>query len=267
MSHATADLVLTQCPNCGHPLDGRYCAACGQKVTSINPTVHDFLHDLTHELLHVDGKIFQSVRLLLTKPGFLSREYFAGRRARYVSPIRLYLIFSVIYFAIASAGATTGFNLNLTNDDVEELRRLGYANNAEFQRAVSVALVTWIPRIMFVLVPLFAGLVRLATWGSGRNYPQHLYFALHIHAAAFAFLALGSAGRFARPLGWTTEILQMIGAALLVVHLPLAFRRAYGGTAARAIVRAAVVGFVYSLAVLLAVISVVLPMVLKSAVD
>lgn len=57
-------VLLTECPNCRRALDGAYCAGCGQKVTALNPTFHDCFHDLTHELLHVDGKIFRSVRLL-----------------------------------------------------------------------------------------------------------------------------------------------------------------------------------------------------------
>ena len=93
---------LTVCPNCDAPLTGRFCAQCGQKVMPVGPTLSYFLHDLTHELLHVDGKIFRSVRLLLFRPGFLTREYFLGRRARYISPIRLYLIFSLAFFAASA---------------------------------------------------------------------------------------------------------------------------------------------------------------------
>jgi len=92
----------TTCPNCGRDLEGAYCAACGQKVAPLNPTFHDLMHDIVHEFLHVDGKIFHSVRLLLTRPGFLSYEYFNGRRARYVSPLRLYLIFSVVFFGMTA---------------------------------------------------------------------------------------------------------------------------------------------------------------------
>jgi eukaryotic-like serine/threonine-protein kinase len=64
--------------------------------------MHDLFHDVTHEFLHVDSKIFRTVKLLLLKPGFLTREYFEGRRVRYVSPIRLYLVFSVLYFAAST---------------------------------------------------------------------------------------------------------------------------------------------------------------------
>ena len=64
----TAAIEPSLCPNCGAMRSGAYCAACGQKAAPLNPTIADFLHDLTHELLHVDGKIFRSVRLLLTRP-------------------------------------------------------------------------------------------------------------------------------------------------------------------------------------------------------
>jgi hypothetical protein len=201
--------------------------------------------------------------LLLTRPGFLTREYFAGRRARYISPIRLYLIFSVAYFAVAAVSPTTGFHLKVTNDDVAELRKLGFENEAEVERAATTALTTWAPRTMFILVPVFALLVKLVTRRSRHNYPQHLYFALHLHAAAFALLAIATLARYARPFGWTTEIIQAAALAWLVVYVVMAFRRAYEGTAARAIVRAAVVSVIYVFAVLLALISVVIPLVIS----
>ena len=79
------------CYNCGIRLTGRFCAACGQKVQELDPSLTHFLHDLTHELLHFDGKIYRSVWTLLARPGVLTRDHFEGRRARWISPIRLYL--------------------------------------------------------------------------------------------------------------------------------------------------------------------------------
>ena len=60
--------------DCGGP----FCARCGQKASPLNPTFAEFLHVLFHELAHFDGKIVQSVRLLLTRPGFLSRATSKG---------------------------------------------------------------------------------------------------------------------------------------------------------------------------------------------
>lgn len=107
------------CHNCGIRLSGPYCAACGQKVRPLNITVHDFFHEFIHETLHVDGRLFQSIRRLILSPGFLTREYLQGRRARWISPIRLYLIFSVIFFALS---AFTGFRVGL-NDSASTERR------------------------------------------------------------------------------------------------------------------------------------------------
>ena len=81
----------TDCLNCGTPLHGTFCGSCGQRVSAPNPTLHDFLHELSHELLHVDGRLFQSIKLLFTRPGWLTREHCEGRRARYAAPMRLYL--------------------------------------------------------------------------------------------------------------------------------------------------------------------------------
>src|SRR3982751_1991964 len=90
------------CYNCGVLLNGAFCAACGQKAQPLDPPVHHFLHELSHELLHLDGKIVRSTTTLLTRPGVLTRDYFAGKRVRWVSPIRLYLVFSAVYIAFVS---------------------------------------------------------------------------------------------------------------------------------------------------------------------
>src|SRR5262245_26809083 len=92
-------VAAADCANCGARLAGPYCATCGQKARPPNPTTRDFLSELAAELFNFDGKVFRSIWLLFARPGFLTREAFLDRRASYVSPIRLYLIFSVLFFA------------------------------------------------------------------------------------------------------------------------------------------------------------------------
>lgn len=247
---------MTDCPNCGARLDGSFCGQCGQKSAPLNPSFHDFLHDLAHEILHVDGKIVRSARLLVTSPGFLSREHFEGRRARYVSPIRLYLIFSVMYFAIAAFAPSTAFRVNITlrpGDPPGELERL-----EELQKKGNEALAHWTPRVMFVLVPLFAVLVAPVARKSGRNYPLHLYFALHVHAAWFFAAALAAAGRI-RTIPVVTTAIPAFAAIYGAIYLVLAFRRAYDVTTAHAVMRTVVVVFVYWIFVLAALIVIVFP--------
>lgn len=81
------------CLNCGAALQGDYCAACGQPAhEGREPSVGHFLHELTHEFLHVDGKIVGTVRKLVGDPGALTREYWAGKIARRIRPLRMFLV-------------------------------------------------------------------------------------------------------------------------------------------------------------------------------
>jgi uncharacterized membrane protein YkgB len=95
------------CASCGQPLTGRYCAHCGEAALDPHAlTVRHFVgHTLAHETLHVDGKIWRTLRSLLFKPGLLSEEYCAGRRRLYVNPVRL-LIIAIIVFALVSRGSS-----------------------------------------------------------------------------------------------------------------------------------------------------------------
>ena len=246
------DVILTACPNCGAPLDARYCGTCGQKAAPLNPSLGEFAHELVHEVAHVDGKIVQSTRLLLTRPGFLSREQFDGRRARYISPIRLYLLFSVLYFAVAAFAPPSGVSVSCTQCPAE--------TRAETEGEMRAALAHWTPRAMFVLVPLLGGLIALTVRKSRRNYPQHLYFALHLHAVWFFAAAVSAAGALIK----TPHVSYLISRAALLyafVYFVMALRRAYDASFVRSVAGAAVVMSTYMIAVLLALFAIVWPVV------
>jgi uncharacterized protein DUF3667 len=161
---AHAERYSDACYNCGTALNGPFCGACGQKSQQLDPSLADFLHDLSHELLHVDGKIFRSVATLLLRPGVLTRDYFDGKKARWVSPIRLYLVFSVLFFAVIA---------------------LGDPQSEEISHTTS--------RLMVALLPVFAWLVSRVTV-ERRHLPQHLYFALHVHAAWYVAWTIREGG-------------------------------------------------------------------------
>ena len=264
MSHAPPASDL--CYNCSAPLSGAYCAVCGQKALPLNPGLHDFLHDFVHEMLHVDGKIFRSVRTLFLSPGLLTREQFEGRRARWISPIRLYLIFSLVYFALASVPSDAGIlvTVNRAGTDAETeqaFRRLGFQNEQEFQDVLRHTWSHWAPRVMFLLVPLFAWLVNRASRSSALRYPQHLYFALHVHAVWFAAGAVSVAAR-AAPWPIVPRMVGPLAVLYGLAYVVLAFRTAYGGTIGQALRRSAVVVAVYWFAVILASAALVLPVLL-----
>jgi hypothetical protein len=86
------------CANCATPLEGEFCHHCGQSVHSVLKPVHHMLEDGMDMFLHVDGRIFHTLPPLLLKPGFLTLEYFSGRRQRYVAPFRLMFVLCLLAF-------------------------------------------------------------------------------------------------------------------------------------------------------------------------
>ncbi|MEP6677376.1 MAG: DUF3667 domain-containing protein [Ferruginibacter sp.] len=88
------------CLNCNAVIYGKYCHICGQE--NIHPKESAW-HLVTHffqDITHFDGKFFSTLKLLIFRPGFLSREYMNGRRANYLNPIRMYVFSSAIFFII-----------------------------------------------------------------------------------------------------------------------------------------------------------------------
>ncbi|MFA9201332.1 MAG: DUF3667 domain-containing protein [Cypionkella sp.] len=90
------------CLNCQAELIGPHCHRCGQRA-HVHRTIAGFLHDLLHGVLHFEGKIWHTLPLFAWQPGRLTREYIDGRRARYVSPIALFLFVVFLSFALFNA--------------------------------------------------------------------------------------------------------------------------------------------------------------------
>jgi hypothetical protein len=88
------------CANCGAELSGEYCAACGQRHEPHIHTVAHFAGEAFESISHADSRLWRTLWLLFARPGFLTKEFFAGRRAAYLPPFRLYLVLSVLFFLV-----------------------------------------------------------------------------------------------------------------------------------------------------------------------
>lgn len=95
--------------NCNAHVYGRYCHICGQENLEPAESVWHLIVHFFNDVTHFDGKFFSTLKYLIVKPGFLSREYMAGRRMNYLNPVRMYLFTSAFFFLIF-------FNF-LTNDE------------------------------------------------------------------------------------------------------------------------------------------------------
>lgn len=86
------------CANCQTPLQGEYCYHCGQSVHSVLRPVHGLFEEFFETFLHIDGRILHTIPALFLKPGFLTLEYFSGRRVRYIAPFRLMFVLCLLSF-------------------------------------------------------------------------------------------------------------------------------------------------------------------------
>ena len=89
-----------RCRNCGADAPGHYCGNCGQETSIALPSAGLFLREAAGRYISLDGRLWRSLHALLFRPGHLTREYFAGRRGRYVRPARLFVALSIVFFAI-----------------------------------------------------------------------------------------------------------------------------------------------------------------------
>ena len=132
------------CLNCKTELVGDYCHHCGQQG-HVHRTIGAFSHDLLHSVLHFEGKMWRTLPMLAWRPGELTRRYVEGERARFVSPMALFLFSVFLMFAVTSAiGGPFGSPTNALADvqseaDVERPRLRKRLAELEEQRAKAAA--------------------------------------------------------------------------------------------------------------------------------
>lgn len=302
------------CLNCGAIVQERYCSHCGQENTEVKESFNHLLRHFFEDVTHYDSKFFTTIKDLLFKPGFLTREYLVGRRASYLHPIRMYVFCSFIYFLAAFAFSHTeekgeeairervvlvakkeiadsmhqmleetdaGNRVDSTkkavlsatmtrlkldsireseiefqligNIDYKMLKAYDSAQHAlpESQREKGIK--PWlysrwlatiehnggegvvnlliektqhaIPKLMFLLLPLFALLLKLFYDRKKYYYADHAIFSLHFHSAVFLlFLVFTLINKLFPSVEVFTSIFELI---LVIVFLVAALKNAY----------------------------------------
>ena len=106
------------CKNCNSELVGLYCSECGQKNSQLL-SIKETLKEFTDNVFSFDTRFFITLKYLITKPGLLTTEYWLGRRTKYLPPLRLYLVMSLMYFFISSI-INPGTDISLYKSDFQE---------------------------------------------------------------------------------------------------------------------------------------------------
>jgi hypothetical protein len=218
---ASPSVLAPRCENCGALVTSRFCPDCGQRKEHATYSVWHFLREATEDLTHADSRLWLTLSALLFRPGYLTREFFDGRRARYLPPIRLYLVLSVLFFLTAgatafvhsspTAGAARDSPQAQTQDVYPQVRpdcsALHYEGPwsgwlqsklvaschevaLDHGRALEEEFAHSLPRALFVFLPLLALFMKLMYFRPRRYYVEHLLFFVHDHAAVFLLLTL-----------------------------------------------------------------------------
>jgi hypothetical protein len=290
---------IRACRNCGAVAAEAYCPRCGQETTLALPTVRTMLRDAAGRYVALDGRMWRTLFPLLFRPGFLTREYLSGRRRRYIRPTRLFLVLSIALFALLRlVGGPTffesaaeadpdlardiapetpqgkGFSIGPDADlrlDVDAgswldplRRRVAQFNRIpreERGEAIFAGMLRYGPYAAFVLLPLFALILKILYAGRARRYPSrprryaaHLVFGAHTHAFVFLVGIL----ILLIPLRALRIALVLWTIAYLLMSMKAVYGGRWSGIVARALVASMVYTVFYGIAVAGLVIAAVL---------
>ena len=254
------------CGNCNTPGADTYCGHCGQRLdTHINSVWH-FASEATEVLTHADSRVWNTLRPLLLQPGFLSKEFFAGRRARYLQPFRLYLILSVVFLLLASWLGEQKRTVHVVSGDADKIEcqsvktdlpgaqwlRPRMINACEKLKTggggeLAQSVVHNLGRAMFVFLPLMALFMKLLYWRPQRYYLEHLLILLHNHAFVFLWMSVYLlAVHWLQSPGWQT-LVGFVVFGYFILYLYRSMKVFYGQGRFLTFLKFAVLLFAYSI--------------------
>jgi hypothetical protein len=242
------------------------------------------------DVISVDGRLLRSLRLLITRPGFLTAEWRRGRRASYIRPLRLYLLTALVYFllwpfvvgegrsvlhpflsGVYDGAADAGWEADEPSGAQEPIGEVGiedpatappqgeegseYLSSSQAEETAD-RIMRILPRVVIVaLVPAFGALVMLLFRAQAGFYVEHLVFGLHFHSFVF-LLAVPLALVF--PFLGSNDRWDGIPHLILLLgalgYLYLSARRVYGVGRLRAVMRSLIVLVGYALILLVSIV-------------
>lgn len=250
------DVAASVCRNCGAGLVGAYCHACGQKG-EVHRSLWGLAEEFLHGILHLDGKIWRTLPALLLRPGRLTYDYVHGQRARYVSPLALFLAATLAMYVVQSVTpdgpAGQGGQQGETARQMDEPAAPAAADEAEDgadehflsfltpeqnqrirQRLANPELLSYKIRssaykFAFLLVPLSLPFIWLLfAWQRDRRIYDHTVFALYsLSFMTMLFVAWSVAD--AADLGTVQALLALAALLHMFFQLKGAYRLTTGG--------------------------------------
>ncbi|MBS7563355.1 DUF3667 domain-containing protein [Mucilaginibacter sp. Bleaf8] len=332
------------CLNCGTELGGKFCHHCGQENLQIKESFGHMLNHAVSDYFHFDHQFFHTLRPLFLKPGKLTNEYMAGRRAQYLHPVKMYIFISLVYFLLLfkvshSADAVqiegnSEFSTEqqkeineaiavnpmlsakqkqsiqqtieskqkdkkVKNDEggtldhvidgdgkapktyesyLEQQKKLSakdrdgwiqrmavkkaYAwskkgkSSEEIKEAFWEALLHNIPKMMFIMLPLFALLLKLAFYKNKKFYVEHLIYSIHLHCFLFLFLAALMLLQMALPEGFMEGLIILFAIGVIGWYVFRSLKTVYHRSSIRTFTKMSFVTLTYAIVFMIGFITV-----------
>lgn len=255
------------CLNCGQQLQGAFCHACGQQGRiNVHLTFSELARDFLGDMFTYDSRLYRTIVPLLIRPGFLTQEFFKGRRVPYVPPLRLFLFISFLlffWFAMVDTGIVNFSDSQSTSnqaaEQVQPAENTGSDTPSQLQAAQQTLkqkinliaqnptpfmnlMESRLPYLMFLMVPIFAVILWLHYALSGFNYFQHLVFVLHYQSFIYVVTFLLTASNKVLP--WDLGLLALLA---MNVYLGVALHKVYGSGIAGCIFKTFSILFWYAI--------------------
>ncbi|WP_428331304.1 DUF3667 domain-containing protein [Mucilaginibacter sp.] len=292
------------CLNCGTTLDGKFCHNCGQENLEIKESFGHMMNHAISDYFHFDHQFFHTLKPLLIKPGYLTNEYMAGKRAQYLHPVKMYIFISLVYFVllfqsghekvktvpVAVKPGIKGLVIDSLNKQIAQDPDLSAVEKKQIQKKVTqygggLVAVTEdadsstsktglfskkdtsysqylkeqqqlpanqrdgffkmqarkkiisyrqkygdrskevffdefkhnIPKMMFLMLPLFALILKVTFSNNKKFYVEHLIYTFHLHCFLFIFLAMIMLLELIIPAAWVISDWINFGAFIYII--------------------------------------------------
>ena len=178
-----------KCKNCDQPLNGEYCSNCGQRDIELLK-FKKLIKDFFDHHLDLDSRIFRTIKYLIFNPGFLTIEYWGGRRIRFIPPFKIYLLTSFLYFFTYSVILNTEIENNEVNSSNVEIEKIETNNSIDlddFSDRFDYYMDNYEKEIeLFFFLPLTAlSLLFLNKRLSHLYFSHHFIASIHLSSAFF----------------------------------------------------------------------------------
>ncbi|MCR8556850.1 DUF3667 domain-containing protein [Mucilaginibacter sp. BJC16-A38] len=316
------------CLNCGTVLEGKFCHNCGQENLQIKESFGHMMNHAISDYFHFDQQFFHTLKPLLIKPGYLTNEYMAGRRAQYLHPVKMYIFISLVYFVLLFQNAhekvtvkplnpakpvATRLKADSVNQQIAKNPNLSAAQKKQIQQQVTsyaggIVKVTHtddtdtaelrhglfatkdtsyeqylaeqqklpankrdgflkmqihkrvivynhkygsrakevffeevkhnIPKMMFLMLPLFALILKITFFKNRKFYVEHLIYTFHLHCFLFIFLTFIMLLELIIPTDWSIiDWINLVSTAYITWYIFRSLRVVYNRSVFRTITK------------------------------